>query len=113
MVAALVGCLECFRLGRQSWNFALSLATALIFFWSQIPGNLLVLLWVLALTIVLFVSTILLQQLIEDRSSGAERALGLAITAGAGGLASFLRCSALLGQIVGQLALLRAAVTGL
>jgi hypothetical protein len=110
IIAALVGCLQCFRLGRQPWNFALSLATALVFFWSQIPGNLLVLLWVLALTILLFVSTILLQQLIEDRSSGAELALGLAITAGAGGVASFLGGSAILGQISGALGLMLGAV---
>src|SRR5258708_8336263 len=105
IIAALVGCLQCFRLGRQPFNFALSLATALIFFWSQIPGNLLVLLWVLALTIVLFVSAILLQQLIEDRSSGAEFALGLAITAGGGGGCGFLCGSALAGPLMRDAAL--------
>ena len=110
VIAALVGCLQCFRLGRVAWNFALSLATALVFFWSQIPGSLLVLLWVLAVTVVQFVSTILLQQWIEDRSSGAELALSLAFSAGAGAVASFLGGSAILGQISGALGLMLGAV---
>ena len=110
VIAALVGCLQCFRLGRLAWNFALSLATALIFFWSQIPDNLLALLWVLAVTIVLFVSTIILQQWIEDRSSGAELALSLALASGAGAVASFLGGSAILGQISGALGLMLGAI---
>jgi hypothetical protein len=110
VIAALVGCLQCFRLRPRPWNFALSLATALIFFWSQISGNLMVLVWVLGVTIVLFVSTILLQQAIEDRCSGAELALSLALSAGAGGVASFLGGSAVLGQISGGLGLMLGVV---
>jgi hypothetical protein len=109
-VAALVGCLQSFRLLRLPWNFALALATALIFFWSQVPGNLLALLSILAVTIVLFLSTILLQQVIEDRCSGAELALGLALAAGAGGVASFLGGSAVLGQISAALGLMLGVV---
>jgi hypothetical protein len=109
-VAALVGCLQSFRLGRLAWNFALALATALIFFWSQVPGNLLALLWILAVTIVLFLSTILLQQVIEDRCSGAELALSLALAAGAGGVASFLGGSAVLGQTSAALGLMLGVV---
>jgi hypothetical protein len=109
-VAALVGCLQSFRLGRLPWNFVLALATALIFFWSQVPGNLLALLWILAVTIVLFLSTILLQQVIEDRCSGAELALSLAVAAGAGGVASFLGGSAVLGQISAALGLMLGVV---
>ena len=102
-VVALVGCLQGFRLGRQGSNLALSLGFALIFFCSQIPGNPLALVWIVALTIALFVSTILLQKVIEDRCSGAELTLGLALSAGAGGIALFLGGSAVLGQISGSL----------
>lgn len=100
---ALVGCLQVSRLGRQISNLALSLGTALIFFWSQISGNLLALVWVVAVTIVLFLSTILLQQVIEDRCSGAEFSLGLALSAGAGGIVIFLGGSAVLGQVSGSM----------
>ena len=110
VIAALVGCLQCFRLGRQPSNFALSLGIAFIFFWPQIPGNLLALVWVVAVTIILFVSAILLQQVIEDRSSGAELTVGLALAAGAGAVTSFLGGSAILGQISGALGLILVAV---
>lgn len=109
-VTALVGCLQSFRLGRQPWNFALAIATALIFFWAQVPGNLLALLWILVVTIVLFLSTILVQQVIEDRCSGAELALSLALAAGAGGVASFLGGSAVLGQTSAALGLMLGVV---
>ena len=72
---AIVGCLQGTRLVRQVSNLVLSLGTALIFFWSQISGNSLAFVWVVAVTIVLFVSTILLPQVIEDRCSGAELSL--------------------------------------
>jgi hypothetical protein len=98
-VVALAGCLQGVRLGRQVTNLALSLATALILFWSQIFVNPLALVWVIAVTIVLYVSTILLQQVIEDRCSGAELALSLALSACAGGIVIFLGGSAVLGQI--------------
>jgi len=100
---AIVGCLQGTRLVRQVSNLVLSLVAALIFFWSQISGNPLALVWVVAVTIVLFVSTILLQQVIEDRSSGAELALGLALSAGAGGIVIFLGGSAVLGQVSGSM----------
>ncbi|MBV8276359.1 MAG: hypothetical protein JO170_14025 [Verrucomicrobia bacterium] len=102
-LAALVGCLQCIRLGRQVSNLVLSLVTALVFFWPQIFGNPLALVWTVALTIVLFVSTILLQQVIEDRCSGAELTLGLALSAGAGAIVIFLGGSAVLGQISGSI----------
>ncbi len=102
-VVALVGCLQSFRLGRQVSNLALSLGFALIFFCSQVTGNPLALVWIVVLTIALFISTILLQKVIEDRCSGAELALGLALSAGAGGIAIFLGGSAVLGQISGSL----------
>jgi hypothetical protein len=102
-VAAIVGCLHGTRLVRQASNLVLSLGTALIFFWSQISGNSLALVWVVAVTIVLFVSTILLQQVIEDRCSGAELSLGLALSAGAGGIVIFLGGSAVLGQVSGSM----------
>jgi len=98
-VVALVGCLQGIRLGRQVSNLILSLGTALIFFWSQISGNPLTFAWIAALTVALFVSTILLQQVIEDRCSGAELALSLALSAGAGGIVIFLGGSAVLGQL--------------
>jgi hypothetical protein len=98
-VAALVGCLQGIRLGRQVSNLVLSLGTALIFFWSQISGNPWAIVWIIVLTIVLSVSTILLQQMIEDRCSGAELTLSLALSAGAGGIVIFLGGSALLGQV--------------
>src|SRR5258708_26448275 len=113
IIAALVGCLQCFRLGRQPFNFALSLATALIFFWSQIPGNLLVLLWVLALTIVLFVSAILLQQFIDYRSSGAEFVSGLAISSGSGGGGGLFGWACGGGPITGARPSLVGALAGL
>ena len=100
---ALVGCLQGNRLVRQVSNLVLSLGTALIFFWSQIPGNPPALVWVIAVTIVLFVSAILLQQLIEDRCSGAELSLGLALSAGAGGIVIFLGGSTVLGQVSGAI----------
>lgn len=100
---ALVGCLQGNRPVRQVSNLVLSLGTALIFFWSQIPGNPPALVWVIAVTIVLFVSAILLQQLIEDRCSGAELSLGLALSAGAGGIVIFLGGSAVLGQVSGAI----------
>jgi hypothetical protein len=102
-VVALVGCLQGIRLGRQVTNLLLSLGTALIFFWSQISGNPLVLGWIIAVTIVLFASTILLQQVIEDRCSGAELTLSLALSAGAGGMTILLGGSAVLGQISGSI----------
>ena len=102
-VVTLVGCFQGFRLGRHVTNLALSLGMALIFFLSQVPGNPLALVWIVALTVALFISTILLQKVIEDRCSGAELALGLAISAGAGGIAIFLGGSAVLGQISGSL----------
>jgi hypothetical protein len=102
-VVALVGCFQGLRLGRQVTNLALSLGMALIFFWSQVPGNPLALVWIVALMIALFISTILLQKVIEDRCSGAELTLGLALSAGAGGIAIFLGGSAVLGQISGSL----------
>ena len=89
-VVALAGCLQGVRLGRQVTNLVLSLATALILFWSQIFGDPLALVWIIAVTIVLYVSTILLQQVIEDRCSGAELALSLALSACAGGIVIFL-----------------------
>jgi hypothetical protein len=98
-VVALVGCLQVVLLGRQLTNLILSLGTALIFFWSQIFGNPMTLVWIAALTIVLFISTVLLQTIIEDRCSGAELALSLALPAGVGGIAIFLGGSAVLGQI--------------
>ncbi|MFY9986184.1 MAG: hypothetical protein WAK31_15575 [Chthoniobacterales bacterium] len=98
-VVALAGCLQGVRLGRQVTNLVLSLTTALILFWSQIFGNPLALVWIIAVTIVLYVSTILLQQVIEDRCSGAELALSLALSACAGGIVIFLGGSAVLGQI--------------
>ena len=100
---ALVGCLQGTRLVRQVSNLVLSLGTALIFFWSQISGNSLAFVWVVAVTIVLLVSTILLQQVIEDRCSGAELSLGLALSAGAGGIVIFLGGSAVLGQVSGSM----------
>jgi hypothetical protein len=100
---AIVGCLQGTRLVRHLSNLVLSLGTALIFFWSQISGNSLVFAWVVAVTIVLFMSTILLQQVIEDRCSGAELSLGLALSAGAGGIVIFLGGSAVLGQVSGSI----------
>jgi hypothetical protein len=100
---AIVGCLQSTRLLRKVSNLVLSLGTALIFFWSQISGNSLALVWVVVVTIVFFVSTILLQQLIEDRCSGAELSLGLALSAGAGGIVIFLGGSAVLGQVSGSM----------
>jgi hypothetical protein len=102
---ALVGCLQGIRLGltRQVSNLALSLGTALILFWSQISGNPLTLVWVVGVTVVLFVSTILLQQVIEDRCSGAELSLGLGLSAGAGAVVILLGGSALLGQLSGSI----------
>ena len=76
---------------------------ALIFYGSKVPENPLALVWIAALTIAMFISTILLQKVIEDRCSGAELALGLALSAGAGGIAIFLGGSAVLGQISGSL----------
>ncbi|HYZ74598.1 MAG TPA: hypothetical protein VE641_16085 [Chthoniobacterales bacterium] len=101
--SAIVGCLQGTRLVRQVSNLVLSLGTALIFFWSQISGNPLALVWVVTVTVVLFVSTILVQQVIEDRCSGAELSLGLALSAGAGGIAIFLGGSAVLGQVSGSM----------
>jgi hypothetical protein len=100
---ALVGCLQAIRLGRKVSNLILCLGTALIFFWSQISGNPLAFVWIIGVTIVLFLSTILLQQVIEDRCSGAELSLGLALSAGAGGIAIFLGGSAVLGQVSGSI----------
>jgi len=102
-MVALVGCFQGIRLGRQVSNLVLSLGTALIFFWSQISGNPLTLLWIITLTIGLFISTILLQQVIEDRCSGAELTFSLALSAGAGGIVIFLGGSAVLGQISGAM----------
>jgi hypothetical protein len=96
---ALVGCLQGIWLGRQVSNLVLSLGTALIFFWSQVSGNPLTLVWLIGVTLVLFLSTILLQQVIEDRCFGAELSLGLALSAGAGGIVIFLGGSAVLGQV--------------
>jgi hypothetical protein len=102
-VVALVGCLQVFRLGRQVSNLVLSLGTALIFFWSQTSGNPVTLVWIIALTILFFISTILLQQMIEVRCSGAELTLSLALSAGAGAIVIFLGGSAVLGQISGSM----------
>jgi hypothetical protein len=104
-VVALVGCLLGGRLLRRVTNLVLSLGTALTLFWSQVSGNPLAVVWIVALTLVLFVSAILLQQVIEDRSSGAELALSLALSAGAGGIVIVLGGSAVLGQISGALGL--------
>jgi hypothetical protein len=102
-VVALVGCLQVIRLRRQVSNLVLSLCTALIFFWSQISGNSLALVWVIGVTIALFLSAILVQQVIEDRCSGAELSLGLALSAGSGGIVIFLGGSAVLGQVSGSI----------
>jgi hypothetical protein len=98
-VVALVGCLQGVQLGRQVTNLVLSLGTALTLFWSQIPGSPLTLVWIIAVTLALFVSAILLQRIIEDRCSGAELALSLALSAAAGGIVIALGGSAVLGQI--------------
>jgi hypothetical protein len=108
-VAALAGAFQCW-IGRPLWGLAVSLATALAFFWSQVFGDLIGLVWMLAFTVVLFVSAILLQQLVEKRCSGAELALGLAVSAGAGAIAIFLGGSAVLGQISGALGLMLGVV---
>jgi hypothetical protein len=100
---ALVGCLQGIRRGRHVSNLALSLGTALTFFWSQISGNPLTLVWIIAVTVVLWITTILLQQVIEDRCSGAELSLGLALSAGAGGIVILLGGSAVLGQLSGSI----------
>jgi hypothetical protein len=100
---AIVGCLQVIRLWRHVSNLGLSLGTALIFFWPQVSGNPLTLVWILAVTVVLFLSAILLQQVIEDRCSGAELSLGLALAAGAGGIVILLGGSAVLGQISGSI----------
>ena len=102
--AALIGSLQ-FWTARPVWGLILSLITALAFFWAQIFGNAQILLWVLAFTVALFLSTILLQQIVEQRCSGAELSLGLALVAGAGGIAIFLGGSAVLGQVSGALGL--------
>jgi hypothetical protein len=107
--AALIGCFQFWGL-RPIWSLGISLFTAVVFFWAQLLGNLQVLLWVLAFTAVLFVSAILLQQIIEDRCSGAELSLGLALSAGAGGIGIFLGGSAVLGQISGTLGLVLGVV---
>ena len=91
---------------RPVWSLVLSLFTALTFYWAQIFGDLHVLLWILSIAVVLFVSAILLQQIIEERCSGAELSLGLALSAGAGGIAILLGGSAVLGQISGTLGLI-------
>jgi hypothetical protein len=109
-VVALVGCLQIFRLGRQVSNLVLSLGTALIFFWSQVSGNPVTLVWIIALTIVLFISTILLQQMIEVRCSGAELTLSLALSAAAGAIVIFLGGSAVLGQISGSMGAILGAI---
>ena len=103
--AALLGCFQFWR-ARPVWSLVLSLVTALTFYWAQIFGDLHVLLWILAIAVVLFVSAILLQQIIEERCSGAELSLGLALSAGAGGIAILLGGSAVLGQISGTLGLI-------
>ena len=109
-VVALVGCLQGFRLGRKVSNLALSLGTALIFFWPQVSANAWTLVWMIALTLALFISTIVLQQIVEDRCSGAELALSLALSAGAGGIVIFLGGSAVLGQISGSLGVILAVI---
>jgi hypothetical protein len=100
---ALVGCLQGFRLGRKASNLALSVGTALIFFWPQVSGSAWTFVWIVVLTLVLFISTIVLQQVIELRCSGAELAFSLAFSAGAGGIVILLGGSAVLGQISGSL----------
>ena len=102
-LVALVGCLQVFRLGRHVSNLVLSLGTALIFFWPQVTGNPLTVVWIIVLTIVVFISTILLQRVIEDRCSGAELTFSLALSAGAGAIVIFLGGSAVLGQISGSM----------
>jgi hypothetical protein len=81
---ALVGCLQGFRLGRKASNLALSVGTALIFFWPQVSGSAWTFVWIVVLTLVLFISTIVLQQVIELRCSGAELAFSLAFSLGLG-----------------------------
>jgi hypothetical protein len=102
-VVALVGCLQSFLLGRKVSNLALSLGTALIFFLPQVSGSGWTLVWIIGLTLALFMSTIVLQRVVEDRCSGAELAFSLALSAGAGGIVIFLGGSAVLGQISGSL----------
>jgi hypothetical protein len=66
--------------------------------------------WIIALTVALFISTIVLQQVIEDRCSGAELALSLAVSAGGGAIVIFLGGSAVLGQISGSLGVILGAI---
>ena len=107
-VAALVGCVRLW-IWRHFWSFVLSIGTAVIFFWSQLSGNALVYLWIAGLTLLLAASAALLQ-IIEDRCSGAELSLGLALAAGLGGVALFLGGSAVIGQISGAFGLMLGGV---
>jgi len=108
VVGALVGCIR-FWMWRHFWGAALSLGTALTLFGYQINGNAGAVLWTLGVTLVLAVSATLLQ-LIEDRCSGAELSLGLAVAAGSGGIAMFLSGSAVLGQIAGAVGLMLSGI---
>lgn len=107
-VAGVVGCIRLW-FWRHFWAAVVSFGTSLTFFASQLTANSGVLLWILGITLVL-TGTATLLHLIEDRSSGAELALGLALTATFSGLALFLSGSAVLGQISGAVGLLLAGV---
>jgi hypothetical protein len=110
-IAGVAGIAGCIRLWfwRHFWAAIVSLGTSLTFFGSQLTANTGVLLWILGMTLVLTGTTTLFQ-LIEDRCSGAELSIGLALAAAFSGFALFLSGSAVLGQISGAIGLLLAGV---
>ena len=107
-VAAVAGCIRLW-FWRHFWGAMVSLGTGLTFFGSQIAANTGVLLWILAITLALTTTATLLD-IVEDRCSGAELSIGLALAATFSGVALFLSGSAVLGQISGAVGLLLAGV---
>jgi hypothetical protein len=102
--------------GRSIVRFIAALGTACTVFQLQSFGRWPLLLsveWLLAVTLILFATSRLIERGGGSRNTPAETLLGMALATGFGGIALFLGGSAVVGQICGTFGLLLAGVASL
>jgi hypothetical protein len=100
--------------GRSAVRLIAALATAWTVLQLQIFGRwpfLISIEWLVAITLILFATSRLIEREGASRSRPIEIILGIALAAGFGGIALFLGGSAVLGQICGALGLFLAGLT--
>jgi hypothetical protein len=100
--------------GRSIVRFIAALATAWTILQLQLLSRwpaLISVEWLVAVTLILFATSRLIEREGASRSTPTEIFLGMALAAGFGGIALFLSGSAMLGQICGTFGLLLAGLT--